>query len=437
MREIKVGLIGFGTVGSGVVKILQKNSVLIEKRMGAKIVLKRIADIDLEKDREVKLKPGVLTRNAEEVIRDPEIDIVMELMGGIEPARTYILKAIQNKKHIVTANKALLALHGEEIFENAYRFGIDVNFEASVGGGIPLIRSIKEGLVANRIQSIFGILNGTSNYILSKMTNEGRSFKEVLKEAQEKGYAEADPTYDVEGTDTAHKLAILIRLAFGTPARFKEIFIGGISEITPLDIQFSREFGYRIKLLAIAKIDQGKIEARVHPTMIPQGHLLSTVGGVFNAIYIKGDAVGPTLFYGQGAGQMPTGSAVLSDLVELGRNLLVRANGHRVPSLSYQEFAIEKIPLKKIEEVMMPFYMRFSALDRPGVLSKISGILGKHDISIASVIQKGRRIKGGVPIVMMTHEAKEKNVHQALKEIDRLGVILGKTMYIRVENELE
>jgi homoserine dehydrogenase len=437
MREIKVGLIGFGTVGSGVVKILQKNSVLIEKRMGAKIVLKRIADIDLEKDRGVKIKPGVLTRNAEEVIRDPEIDIVMELMGGIEPARTYILKAIQNKKHIVTANKALLALHGEEIFEDAYRFGIGVNFEASVGGGIPLIRSIKEGLVANRIQSIFGILNGTSNYILSKMTNEGRSFKEVLKEAQEKGYAEADPTYDVEGIDAAHKLAILIHLAFGTPVRFDEIFIGGISEITPLDIQFSQEFGYRIKLLAIAKIDQGKIEARVHPTMIPQGHLLSTVGGVFNAIYIKGDAVGPTLFYGQGAGQMPTGSAVVSDLVELGRNLLVRANGHRVPSLSYQEFATEKIPLKKIEEVVMPFYMRFSALDRPNVLSKISGILGKHDISIASVIQKGRRIKGSVPIVMMTHEAKEKNVRQALKEIDRLGVILGKTMYIRVENELE
>jgi homoserine dehydrogenase len=437
VKEIKVGLIGFGTVGSGVVKILQKNSRLIENRMGAKIILKRIADIDLEKDREVKLRPGVLTDKSEEVIKDPEIDIVMELMGGIEPARTYILQAIHNKKHIITANKALLALHGDEIFKNAFRSGVDINFEASVGGGIPLIRSIKEGLVANRIQSIFGILNGTSNYILSKMTNEGRGFKEVLREAQEKGYAEADPTYDVEGIDAAHKLAILIRLAFGTPVRFKEIFIGGISDITPLDIQFSREFGYRIKLLAIAKIDQGKIEARVHPTMIPQGHLLSTIGGVFNAIYIKGDAIGPTLFYGQGAGQMPTGSAVVSDLVELGRNLLVRANGHRVPSLSYQESAIEKTPLKKIEEVVMPYYMRFSALDQPGVLSKISGILGKNHISIASVIQKGRRIKGSVPIVMMTHEAREKNVHRALKEIDQLGVILGKTIYIRVENELE
>lgn len=437
MREIKVGLIGFGTVGSGVVGILQKNSGLIEKRMGARLVLKRIADIDLKTDRGVKLRPGVLTRQAEEVIKDPEIDIVMELIGGIEPARTFILKAIRDRKHIVTANKALLALHGDEIFREAQRFGVDVNFEASVGGGIPLIRSIKEGLVANRIHSIFGILNGTSNYILSKMTDEGRDFKEVLKEAQEKGYAEADPTYDIEGIDAAHKLAILVRLAFGTSLRFHEIFIGGISEITPLDIQFGREFGYRIKLLAIAKMEKGKIEARVHPTMIPEGHLLSTVEGVFNAVYIKGDAVGPALFYGQGAGQMPTGSAVVSDLVELGRNLLVQAKGRRVPSLSYQEFAIEKNPLKKIEEVVMPYYMRFSALDRPGVLSKISGILGKNDISIVSVIQKGRRIKGSVPVVMMTHEAQEKNVHQALKEIDRLGVILGKTMFIRVENELE
>ena len=437
MKEIKVGLIGFGTVGSGVGKILQKNSKLIEKRMGARLILKRIADIDLETDRGVKLNPGVLTRKAEDVIKDPEIDIVMELIGGIEPAKTFILKAIQNRKHIVTANKALLALHGDEIFKEAHRYGVDVNFEASVGGGIPLIRSIKEGLVANRIHSIFGILNGTSNYILSKMTDEGRNFKEVLKEAQEKGYAEADPTYDIEGIDAAHKLAILIRLAYGTPFQFKEIFIGGISGITPLDIQFSREFGYRIKLLAIAKIDKGRIEARVHPTMIPESHLLSTVEGVFNAIYIKGDAVGPTLFYGQGAGQMPTGSAVVSDLVELGRNVLIQASGRRVPLLSFQESAIEKIPLKKMDDVVMPFYMRFSALDRPRVLSKISGVLGKNDISISAVIQKGRQVNGAVPIVMMTHEAKEKNVHQALKEIDRLGVILGKTMFIRVENELE
>ena len=437
MKEIKVGLIGFGTVGSGVGRILRKNASLIEKRMGARLVLKRIADIDLKSDRGVKLRPGILTRKAEEVIEDREIDIVIELVGGIEPAKSFILRAIRNKKHIVTANKALLALHGDEIFREAQRFGVDVNFEASVGGGIPLIRSIKEGLVANQIDSIFGILNGTSNYILSKMTDEGRDFKEVLREAQERGYAEADSTYDVEGIDAAHKLAILIRLAFGTPLRFDEIFIGGISEITPLDIQFSREFGYRIKLLAIAKMDGGEIEARVHPTMIPEGHLLSTVEGVFNAIYIKGDAVGPTLFYGQGAGRMPTGSAVVSDLVELGRNVLVRASGRRVPLLSFQESAIERIPLKKMDDVVMPFYMRFSALDRPRVLSKISGILGKNNISISAVIQKGRQVNGAVPIVMMTHEAREKNVHRALKEIDHLGVILGKTMFLRVENKLE
>ncbi len=437
MREIKVGLIGFGTIGTGVVKILQKNSRVIEKRMGAKIVLKRVADIDLKTDRGVRLKSGVLTGRAEDVIEDPEIDIVMELMGGIEPAKHFILSAIRNHKHVVTANKALLALHGDEIVREAYRFGVDVNFEASVGGGIPLIRSIKEGLVANRIQSIFGILNGTSNYILSKMTDEGRNFQEVLKEAQERGYAEANPTYDIEGIDATHKLAILIRLAFGFSLRFEEIFIGGISEITPLDIQFGREFGYRIKLLAIAKMDEGKIEARVHPTLIPEKHLLSTVEGVFNAIYIKGDAIGPTLFYGQGAGQMPTGSAVVSDLVELGRNLLIEAKGRRVPSLSFQESAIEKISLKKMEDMVLPFYMRFSVQDRPGVLSKISGILGKHDISIASVIQKGRKIKGAVPVVMMTHEARENHVHRALKEIDRLGMILGKTVLIRVENELE
>jgi len=437
MREIHVGLIGFGTVGAGVVKILQQNAGLIEKRMGAKIILRRIADVDLETDRGVKLAPGVLTKNAEDVIADPEIDVAMELIGGIEPAKTFIRKAIQNGKHIVTANKALLALHGDEIVRLAQRHNVDVNFEASVGGGIPLIRSIKEGLVANRIHSIFGILNGTSNYILSKMTDEGGDFKEVLKEAQRKGYAEADPTYDIEGIDAAHKLTILMRLAFGTPVQFQQVFLSGISGITPLDIQFSREFGYRIKLLAIAKLDGGKMEARVHPTMIPERHLLATVHGVFNAVYINGDAVGPTLFYGQGAGQMPTGSAVVSDLVDLGRNILVRATGRRVPILSFQPSAIEKVSLKKMDEVVVPFYMRFSALDRPGVLSKISGILGKNQISISSVIQKGRKVKGAVPIVMMTHEAKEKNVRRALQQIDTLGVIVGKTMTIRVENKLE
>ena len=436
-KEIKVGLIGFGTIGSGVVKVLQRNAALIEKRMGARLILKKIADIDTVSDRGIKIRPGILTKNVQEVLRDPEIDIVMELIGGIEPAKSFVLQAIRNKKHVVTANKALIALHGDEIFNAAHRFGVDVGFEASVGGGIPLIRSIKEGLVANRIHSIFGILNGTSNYILSKMTDEGKSFKEVLREAQAKGYAESDPTYDVDGIDAAHKLTILIRLAFGTPLHFDEVFTGGISEISPVDVEFSREFGYRIKLLAIAKFEEGKLEARVHPTMIREGHLLSTVSSVFNAIFIQGDAVGPILLYGQGAGEMPTASAVVSDLVELGRNLLVEARNRRVPGLSYQVSAIERIPLKRMEDVIVPYYMRFSAVDRPGVLSKISGILGKNGISIASVIQKGRKIKGAVSIVMMTHEAKEKNVHRALHEIDRMGAIRGKTRFIRVENELK
>lgn len=435
-KEIHVGLIGFGTVGSGVVKVLQKNATLIEKRMGARLVLKKVADLDTTSDRQVALRPGVLTNKSEEVLEDPDIDIVVELIGGIEPARTYLLRAIQNRKHVVTANKALIALHGDEIFKAAHRFGVDVGFEASVGGGIPLIRSIKEGLVANRIHSIFGILNGTSNYILSKMTDEGRSFKEVLKEAQAKGYAESDPTYDVEGIDAAHKLTILIRLAFGTPLRFEEVFRAGISGISPVDIEFSREFGYRIKLLAIGKLEGNKLEARVHPTMIPESHLLSTVNGVFNAIYIEGDAVGPTLFYGQGAGQMPTASAVLSDLVEVGRNLLVQTRGQRVPGLSYQMSAIKRIPLKRMEDIVGSYYIRFSAVDRPGVLSKISGILGKKGISIASVIQKGRQVRGAVPIVMMTHEAREKNIRHALHEIDQLGVIRGETRFIRVENEM-
>jgi len=436
MQEIKVGMIGFGTVGSGVARILQDNANLLERRVGARIVLKQIADIDVKTDRGVPLKPGVLTPHVDEVLNDPEIAIVVELMGGIEPAKTFILKAIQNRKHVVTANKALLALHGDQIFKKAEQFRVNINFEGSVGGGIPIIRSVKEGLVANQVQSIFGILNGTSNYILSKMTDEGRSFQDVLKEAQTKGYAEADPAYDVEGIDAAHKLTILIRLAYGTPFHFRDVFISGISEISPLDIQFCREFGYRIKLLAIAKMDQGRLEARVHPTLIPKQHLLSTVDSVFNAIYIKGDAVGPTLFYGQGAGKMPTGSAVVSDLVELARNLLAQVKGCRVPLLSYQRSSIEKVSLKRMDDLVVPYYIRVSALDRPGVLSRISGILGRNRISISSVIQKGRKVKGAVPVVMMTHEARERNVRRALREIDRLSVISGKTMLLRVENEL-
>ncbi|UCD70659.1 MAG: homoserine dehydrogenase [Syntrophobacterales bacterium] len=435
MRGINVGLIGWGTVGSGVIKILQENGPLIEKRLGSKIVLKRVADIDLKTEREVKVNRGVLTDRADEVIADPEIDVVLELIGGEEPARSYILEAFKQGKHVVTANKALLATHLDELYQVAQQCNVDLNFEAAVGGGIPIIRTLKEGFVAERIETIFGILNGTSNYILSTMTNEGGRFTEVLRQAQAKGYAEVDPSLDIDGIDAAHKLAILIKLAFGAKVPFEDIFIEGISDITPLDIQFGREFGYKIKLLAIGKTDGEAIEARVHPTMLPSDHLLATVDGVFNAIFLRGNAVGETLFFGQGAGMMATGSAVVSDLIELSRNIL-KGTRKRVPILSFQGPSIREGKVKDIEDIVRPYYMRFSALDRPGVLSKISGVLGKNEISIASVIQKGRGVSEAVPVVMMTHEARERNVRKALREIDQMDVILNETMLIRVEDEL-
>jgi homoserine dehydrogenase len=435
MKEIHVGLIGWGTVGSGVVKILQENGPLIERRLGSRIVLKRIADIDLETERAVKVNRDILTNRADEVIGDPEIDIVLELIGGEEPARSYILEAFKRGKHVITANKALLATHLDEFCRVAHQCNVDLNFEAAVGGGIPIIRALKEGFVAERIEAIFGILNGTSNYILSTMSNEGGEFTEVLRQAQAKGYAEMDPRLDIEGIDAAHKLAILIKLAFGAKVPFEDIFTEGISNITPLDIQFGREFGYTIKLLAIAKTAGETIEARVHPTMLPSDHLLSTVDGVFNAIFLKGNAVGETLFFGQGAGMMATGSAVVSDLIELGRNIL-KGTSERVPTLSFQGAYIKEMRIKDIEDIVRPYYMRFSAQDRPGVLSKISGVLGKNEISIASVIQKGRGVSEAVPVVMMTHEARERNVRRALREIDEMDVILDRTMLIRVEDKL-
>jgi homoserine dehydrogenase len=433
MKEIKIGLIGFGTVGAGVVRILQENASLITQRLGGEIRLHKIADIDLKRDRGVQVPKEILTTDAEAVLADPDIAICIELVGGIEPARTFILKAMEAGKHVVTANKALLALHGAEIFAAAQKYGVKIGFEASVGGGIPIIRSLREGLVANRITSIFGILNGTSNYILTRMTQEGKRFQEVLTEAQQLGYAEADPSLDVAGIDAAHKLAILATLAFGIRVDFADIFVEGITHITPLDIQYSSEFGYRIKLLAIGKGDTGRVELRVHPTMLPAHHLLSTVEGVYNAIYLSGDATGPTMFYGQGAGALPTGSAVVSDLVDLGQDIIhgVKGGDSHAPSWS-----AEGGKIKAMEEVITPYYLRFTAVDRPGVLSTIAGVLGDHEISIASVIQKGRRIKGAVPIVMMTHEAVEKDVRQALQILDGLDIIQAETILIRVEAEV-
>lgn len=434
MKTINLGLIGFGTIGTGVVKLLYESLDLIQNRLGAKLVLKKIADIDITTKRQVTVKKELLTTDAKVILDDPEIAIVIELMGGYEPARSFILDAIGKKKHVITANKALLATYGNEIFQAAETAGVDIGFEASVGGTIPIIKTLKESLAANRMKSIFGIMNGTSNYILSKMTDEGKSFDVVLKEAQELGFAEADPTFDIEGIDTAHKLAITLSLAYGKKVKLEELYREGISGISLQDIEFARELGYRIKLLAISIQREECIEARIHPTMIPLDHLLANVNGNFNAFHFVGDAAGTVFLYGQGAGMMPTASAVIGDVIDISRNILKGVAG-RVPARSLSENVINDIKLMSFDDIFTNYYFRCSALDRPGVLSKISGILGENNISIAAVIQKGRQPAGPVPIVMTTHKAKELNVRKAIKEIDQLDIIHGKTVVIRIEDE--
>ncbi len=433
MKSVKVGLIGFGTIGCGVVKILQDNQKIINDRLGTSVDVIKIADLDITTDRGVKVGSGVLTDNADEVLDHPDIDIVVELIGGYEPARTFTLKAIKNKKHVVTANKALLAKHGEELFSSAAKSNVSVGFEASVGGAIPIIRSIKEAFVANRIQAIEGIMNGTANYILSKMSDGGHDFDVVLKEAQEKGYAEADPTFDIEGIDSAHKIAVLTRLAYGTPVDFDDIYVQGISDISTLDIKCAHEFGYRIKLLAISKFDGKAIDVRVHPAMIPESKPMANVNGVLNAIMVCDDLMEENVLVGHGAGSLPTGSAVVGDVVEIARNMISGAQ-NRVPPQSFQQSNIKNIPLKDMAEIEGEYFLRFWVLDKPGVLSQISGILGNHDISIESVIQRIKDDNGqGVPLVLMTHDAKEKNIQAALKEINAMKEVSEKTVLIRVE----
>jgi len=433
--SIKIGFIGFGTVATGAVAILTEQKELIRK-LGCPIEIVQIADLDIKRSRGLPVSKKLLTTDAMKVVQHPEIDIVVELIGGYDPARQFILEAIRRGKHVVTANKALLAVHGEEIFRAAVEQGVDIGFEGSVGGGIPIIHAIKEGLAAEKIAAIYGIVNGTCNYILTKMTDEGKRFSEVLTEAQRLGYAEADPTLDIGGADSAHKLAVLTSLAFGTPVPLKEIYTEGVDKVTPLDITFAEEFGYKIKLLAIAKHADGEIEARVHPTMIPKEYLLSRVGGVHNAIYLVGEAIGEALFYGRGAGSLPTGSAVVSDLINISRNILKGAAG-RVPPASFQPEARPELRIKRMEEIESLYYLRFMAEDRPGVLSKISGVLGKHRISISSMIQQGRKAGGNVPLVMMTHRAKERDVQEALSKIDRMDYVSEPTVLIRVEGEDE
>ncbi|MEW6067410.1 MAG: homoserine dehydrogenase [Nitrospirota bacterium] len=426
---INVGIIGFGTVGTGTIRILLENKDILKKRLGFEINLRKVASRDIHREREVMIPEGLLTSDVDSILNDPEIQIIVELIGGINPAKDFILKAIKNGKHVVTANKALLATEGIEIFTAAQKAGTAIGFEASVAGGIPIIKVIREGLVANRIKAVYGIINGTSNYILTKMTEENVEFSVALKEAQKLGYAEADPTLDIDGIDSAHKLAILAYLSYGISFPFSDIYTEGIAGISPQDISFASELGYKVKLLAIAKETDREIELRVHPTMVPKDYLISKVDGPFNAVYIKGDASGSTLYYGRGAGSLPTGSAVVSDIVDIARDIKKNAIG-RIPVLP--EISRD-LRIKKIDDILSMYYFRFSALDKPMVLSKISGILGNYNISIASVIQKGRRIGEAVPLVVLTHQAKEKDVRQAIKEIDTLPVVMDKTVFIRVE----
>ncbi len=438
MQTIQIGLIGLGNVGTGVVQILQQQASLIAERLGARLELKRVATQHPDRERAVQLPPAQLTGDALEVLHDPEIAIVVELVGGYEPARTYLLTALQQGKHVVTANKALLAQHGREIFETASALGRDIGFEASVGGGIPIIRTIKEGFVANQFLSISCIINGTTNYILSQMSDHGLDFQEVLREAQALGYAEADPSFDVDGIDAAQKIALLASLAFGSWVPYEAIYTEGITGLSQADIAYARELGYRVKLLALAKLADGRLDVRVHPAFVAADSWLANVNGVYNAISIRGDVVGRNMLIGRGAGAFPTGSAVVGDIVDVARNILKDSSG-RVPPQSYQAPSLQEVPLQEVDDVVCKYYLRFQVVDQPRVLATIAGILGEHAISLESVLQKGHGHAQGAPVsvVMMTHEARERSVRKALQAIATLPTIQGETVRVRVEETEE
>jgi homoserine dehydrogenase len=434
-NAIRIGLIGFGTIGSGVVKLLQRNRSAIRQKLGVALDLVRIADIDTTRDRGVKLARGVLVPDARIVLEDPRLDIVIELMGGTGAARRFVLEAIAQHKDVVTANKALLAHHGAEIFAAAARAGVEIGFEASVGGGIPIIRVLKEGLGADRNLAVYGIVNGTSNYILSRMSAEGGEFADVLRAAQADGLAEADPSFDIDGIDAAHKLTLLIQLALGARLPVEQIPVEGIRHVSQADIAFAREFGYAIKSLAVAKRAGDRIEAAVRPTMVPRRHLLADVNGALNAIVVHGEALGPTMYLGAGAGMMPTATAVVADLMDIARNRLHGSRG-RVPPLGFPLRGLTRARLVPLDDLHSEYYLRFMVVDRPGVLARITGILGSNDISIAAVMQREREHGRVVPVVIRTHHARETALRRAVRAIDRLSVVRGRTAAIRIEESL-
>ena len=436
MRPINVGLLGIGTVGGGTWDVLSRNADEIRRRAGRAIRITWVADKDLKKARALVKGKARLSGDAFEVVKKQDVDIVVELIGGYTVAKNLVLEAIRHGKHVVTANKALLATHGNEIFAAAQKKGVMVAFEASVGGGIPIIKALREGLAANRIEWIAGIINGTSNFILSEMRDKGLAFADALADAQRKGYAEADPTFDIEGVDAAHKLAIMSSIAFGIPVQFDKAHVEGITKLEAIDIRYAEQLGYRIKLLGITKKNAKGIELRVHPTLIPARRLIANVEGVMNAILVKGDAVGPTLYYGAGAGSQPTASAVVADLVDVTR-LITADPEHRVPHLAFQPDQLSDTPILPIGEVETSCYLRMRVVDRPGVLADITRILADSRISIDAMVQKEPgEGESRVDIVMLTHRALEKDVDRAMRKIEKLRTVVGSVTRIRLEELL-
>ena len=429
MQTLRLGLLGLGNVGSGVVRLLADNADAISQRLaGATIQVRRVLVQTAEKARLVDIPASLITTDAQVVLDDPEIDIIIELIGGEEPARSYVLAAIARGKHVVTANKALLAKHGDEILAAAEANGVDVYYEASVGGGVPIIRALREGLASDKITELIGIVNGTSNYLLTAMTEEGRAFSEVLAEAQKLGYAEADPTLDVDGWDAAHKLCVLVPLCFGTRVDLDKLLVEGLRPIEAVDIRYAERFGYVIKPLVIARDHGDSIEARVHPTLVPKRFLLASVNGVFNAVYVSSVALGNSLYYGRGAGMMPTAVAVVSDVIEVSRNRMI-AGGSRL----HQRGRGTAKRLRDPGELRTRYYLRFAVVDQPGVLARIAGLLGDHQISISEVVQEGdRSVDSPVGIVVTTHEALEADLQAALRQIDALAVVKERTRVLRI-----
>jgi homoserine dehydrogenase len=434
VEPVKIGILGLGTVGCGTISVLARNAGEITRRAGREIQVVQAASRSLDKNRDCDTSGIKLTENPEDIVTNPDVDVVVELIGGYEPALELVLKAIENGKHVVTANKALIAVHGNEIFKAAQSKGVMVAFEAAVAGGIPIIKAIREGLAGNRIEWLAGIINGTGNFILTEMRDKGRDFADVLAEAQRLGYAEADPTFDVEGIDAAHKLTILAAIAFGIPLQFDKAYTEGISAITREDVGYAEELGYRIKHLGIARRVDDRVELRVHPTLIPERRLIANVDGVMNAVLVKGDAVGPTLYYGAGAGSDATASAVVADIVDVVRTLTTDPT-NRVPHLAFQPDALADLSIMSIDDVETAYYLRMQVLDKPGVLADITRIFGEQGISIEALIQKEPAEDADeVPLIMLTHRVAEVKMNSAITQLEALDAVDGKIMRIRCEH---